>query len=436
MAQQAFNACMILLLDALERRSVTLGAMKAEKAYVVFQDLQNVHSLASLAVDRISWGLKKLHDVTQSAAGAPGPRETSCNDADMQEAWRDALHGPHAMCDDTVMNATGMFLLEDPGLQGFVPEAFAPISWNLGGIEPPMPFELKTEGRGARGVRPVDSPLSDDDINDFRSTGLMQGMRRSTTLRSAPTRYATPTLDDRPPPSVTAPTSVTDSTGSLQHHADSQSNLPKNHRLDHPPHLTDGQLCSHSKNGWEHPAVATSTDQRPSPYRGGPPGLHRDSAVQMRHNSCPTLHDAANTTTLQRPTYSSPAAPRAQTSTKTRTLPGSLGISDQAHFDEFLNGLSHFTSPETASGVNASWALRPAERTAITHLQDAALDCMLPLHIGSAAPDPLQGAARDQMTTSAYPVQFSEAALMDTPLGTEHMSLDEWRHWIGSSAAG
>jgi hypothetical protein len=76
MAQQAFNACMILLLDAMERMSVTPGAMKAEKAYVVFRDLQSVHTLASLAVERISWGLKKLHDVTQN----PWQRE-QCGDS-------------------------------------------------------------------------------------------------------------------------------------------------------------------------------------------------------------------------------------------------------------------------------------------------------------------------------------------------------------------
>lgn len=334
------------------------------------------------------------------------------------------------------MNATGMFLLEDPGLQGFVPEAFAPISWNLGGIEPPMPFELKREGQGLRGVRPIDSPVSDDEINDFRSTRPMQGTRRSTALRSAPTRYATPTLDDQPPPGVTAPTSHTDSTAPLQQHADSQTTLPKSHRHDHPPHLPDAHPCNNNKHGWEFPAAATATEQRPSPYRGGPPGMHRDSAAQMRHNSCPTLHDGALTTSSQRPTYSSPAAPRAQALAKTRPVPGPQGISDQAHFDAFLNGLSHFTGPDTASDANASWHLRPTERSALTQLQDVGIDCMLPLHIGSAAPGHLQGAARDQMTAATYPMQFTEAALMDTPLGTEHMSVDEWKHWIGSSAAG
>lgn len=392
--------------------------------------------LASLAVDRISWGLKTLHDVTQIPAAPPGSRETPCNDADMQGAWRDALHGLHSMCEDSVMNATGMFLLEDPGLQGFVPEAFTPISWNLGGVEPPVPFELKREGQVLRGVRPIDSPVSDEDIDDFRSTGPMQGMRRSTTLRSAPTRYATPALDDRPPPSVTAPTSHTDSTGSLQQHDDSQTTFPKAHRLDHPPHLTDVHLSNNSKDGWEYPAVASATDQRPSPYQGGPPGLHRDSAMQMRHNSCPTLHQAALTAPLQRPTYSSPAGPKGQVPTKNRPVPGPLRLSDQAHFDEFLDAFPDFTGPNTASDANVSWGLRAADRTAITQLQDAALGCMLPLHLGQGGPGSLQGAARDQMSAPAYPVPFTEAALLDTPLGTEHMSVDEWRQWIGSSAAG
>ena len=59
--QQAFNSCMILLLDAMETGSLE-RIDKVEKAYIVFLQLQRngVHGLAGMAVDKISWGLARL----------------------------------------------------------------------------------------------------------------------------------------------------------------------------------------------------------------------------------------------------------------------------------------------------------------------------------------------------------------------------------------
>ncbi|KAF1952928.1 hypothetical protein CC80DRAFT_537956 [Byssothecium circinans] len=112
MGQQAFNSCMILLLDAME--TWTLERIdKVEKAYVVFLQLQRdgVHGLAGMAVDRISWGLARLGRMRGGGAG----NETVKPDEKIQ---------------DTVMGSTGMLLLEDPGLQAFVPEAFQPFAWD------------------------------------------------------------------------------------------------------------------------------------------------------------------------------------------------------------------------------------------------------------------------------------------------------------------
>lgn len=438
MAQQAFNACMILLLDAMDRISVTPGAVKAEKAYVVFRDLQSVHTLASLAVERISWGLKKLHDVTQMPTQQAGQGQSYVGDINVTGPWSEATHGPHIMCEDSVMNATGMFLLEDLGLQGFAPEAFAPIAWNLGGVEPPVPFELKRERRPSHGGGLADSPGSDEDTDDVRSVGVMQGIRRSTTMRSAPTRYATPTLDDHQPPSVTAPTSHTNSSGSMQQqHLESQTAFPEGtHRHGHPPHLRHAQLCGENSNGWSYPLVASAVDRRQAPYEGGSFSLHSGPVAQMRHNSCPSLQQAATAASQARPTYSSPAAPRAPPMAKTRPQHGSQRISDPASFNDFLEGIPHSTSPDTSPEGQHSWAIKAADRSANFQAQDPAMSCVLPYHVGHAVAEFAEGMAHAQSTGSAYPVHFLGATPMAMPLGTEHMSVDEWRHWIGSSGSG
>ena len=67
MGQQAFNSCMILLLDAMETGELS-RIDKVEKAYVVFQQLEKngVHDLASMAVERVSWGLAELRRMTSA----------------------------------------------------------------------------------------------------------------------------------------------------------------------------------------------------------------------------------------------------------------------------------------------------------------------------------------------------------------------------------
>ena len=69
MEQQAFNSCMILLLDAMETGDV--GCLwKVEKAYDVFLQLQNsgVHELTTLAVERVGWGLAQLGRMNDNQA--------------------------------------------------------------------------------------------------------------------------------------------------------------------------------------------------------------------------------------------------------------------------------------------------------------------------------------------------------------------------------
>lgn len=134
MGQQAFNACMILILDAWETEHEQ-NEWLVENAYVVFLELQNngVHKLAEVAVRRISDGLAMLGQRKQQ-------RERQREQAAMSR--RQSGYTPQLQIDtasmtdfsnDAVMGNTGMFLLEDPGLQSYVPSAFAPLGWNMVG---------------------------------------------------------------------------------------------------------------------------------------------------------------------------------------------------------------------------------------------------------------------------------------------------------------
>lgn len=139
---------MILLLDALETDNHT-NEWLVEQAFVVFQELEQhgVHRLAELAVQRLSDGLVKL---AQMRADAKQQRQqlAATAAANNRRASDHASHHHHhhppqlsldtaSMMDwaaDTVMGNTGMFLLEDPGLQTY-PSAqpFRPLSWAMAG---------------------------------------------------------------------------------------------------------------------------------------------------------------------------------------------------------------------------------------------------------------------------------------------------------------
>lgn len=134
MGQQAFNACMILILDAWETEQEQ-NQWLVEQAYVVFQELQRngVHKLAELAVRRISDGIVMLGKRRDERE-----REASISQRSIHpQSYHPQLHvDTTTMADfsgDAVMGNTGMFLLEDPGLQGYVVPSFEPLGWNMAG---------------------------------------------------------------------------------------------------------------------------------------------------------------------------------------------------------------------------------------------------------------------------------------------------------------
>ena len=102
LGQMAFNAAMILLLSMLET-SDTQDLRAVERTYSTFLEMNKlgVHKLAGAAVERLGVILKEYR------AGDPAT--------------------------ETVMGQQGMMLLEDPGLQGSMPESFSPLNFQMAG---------------------------------------------------------------------------------------------------------------------------------------------------------------------------------------------------------------------------------------------------------------------------------------------------------------
>lgn len=135
--QQAFNASMILLIDAWETGN-NVNQWWVEEAYRVFVELDNngVHKLAKLAVARVSDGIAQLgsrRDERKKQASAS--RRSSAHHQHQQQQPVLQLDTA-SMADwsaDAVMGNTGIFLLEDSGLQSHVHPAFQPLGWNMVG---------------------------------------------------------------------------------------------------------------------------------------------------------------------------------------------------------------------------------------------------------------------------------------------------------------
>ncbi|KAL8973630.1 MAG: hypothetical protein Q9197_002136, partial [Variospora fuerteventurae] len=100
--QQAFNAAMLLVLAMLETNEATdLDAV--QRAYRAFLDMQRlgIHRLAEAAVDQLGSLMKEV-------PSGQMPKES-------------------------VMGQSGMMLLEDPGLQGFLDSGFSPVDFQMAG---------------------------------------------------------------------------------------------------------------------------------------------------------------------------------------------------------------------------------------------------------------------------------------------------------------
>lgn len=141
--QQAFNACMILLLDAIDCESLE-HIERAEAAHMIFveMDKAEMHQLTGLAMSRIAEGLTHVREAYEarkmsmnseaispmSVRNPPNGHDahtTNPFDWSMGQKLRS-----HDFLHESVMGATGMFLLEDHGLQTSTsrPKASAPMN--------------------------------------------------------------------------------------------------------------------------------------------------------------------------------------------------------------------------------------------------------------------------------------------------------------------
>lgn len=130
---------MILILDALETKK-TDNLARARQAYVIFCDLEarGIHKLAASAKTWIGWGLRSVEIMLgeKHQDEATGEEQVvNSNDEEIHSGSDSTPSLPLQRPIDTVMGNTGMFLLEDPGLQTFQPEAFSPFSWGMAGSD-------------------------------------------------------------------------------------------------------------------------------------------------------------------------------------------------------------------------------------------------------------------------------------------------------------
>lgn len=141
--QQAFNACMILLLDGLETGNTRLQWLW-EAAYAIFVELdrEKVHELAGVAVARIGEGVKGF-----AATSMQQQRQQQSTRTQSQGA-KPPQHSRTGFFDDTLMGSTGMFLLEDNGLQSL---SSAPLHW-------PVPASSLTPSSVIPTPRPPQTP--------------------------------------------------------------------------------------------------------------------------------------------------------------------------------------------------------------------------------------------------------------------------------------
>jgi hypothetical protein len=431
--QQAFNSCMILLLDAMECRTITVGAMKAEQAFVVFKDLyeNNVHKLAGLAVEKISWGLQELRGAVAQPPGVL-PRGR-CNEA-MQGASRN--EATRALCrTDTVMGHTGMFLLEDPGRRAVASEAFVPMTRN----DSRTSFQAKEQQQGLPYIHATErrkATSSNEHTGGSRSADVMQSLRRSTTLRSAPTRYATRSGNDYiQPHGYRAPKSPADLSMSheqrlktaIDHHGWQMSPGDESENLLHLQAQLQRVVASgEPENGmvW-HQGWDLNGSNGIQKHETPPPSAwinSRDfSHGPHRHSSCPVVPPHSLHLPLLRPAYSSPShvdRSAVQPSRNTPLRTSSSGEYTPFHapqfpfYDSNLSPYNHFVS-------------QPAEPLPMSSIAEVAQGYPLSTH----------GTFHGDQTHMGYPVVIhpSTASLASTltPLA-ENMHIDDWSRYTGN----
>jgi hypothetical protein len=348
-----------------------------------------VHKLAELAIERISWGLQELHNITTqsplSSGAQPGRRMQGPGQCEATRAARRK---------DTVMGNTGMFLVEDCGLQAFKEEPYSPINWGI----PDMSKEPKSQPEAQQhrgGRKPEGLPNK-----TFRSAAdIMQGSRRSSTLRPPTTRYATRAdVDPMKPPGYTAPASPAHFAVPRQAERNVDRQAWQIHEDYHnvgAPRLEINEAAV--GNAEEGSGYTSGWEYENSRWR-------HPSDMQFRHHSCPTLpHAATNNAPILQPMYSSPSSGE-----HSPTPP------HPAYY--------HSQSPAAFGNPSAA---RPAAHIPMSSIGEA------PGYSMGLLPGQQQTQMGYAFSGGAVPSSSSSTL---TPL-TENMSMG-WRGFVGSDAPG
>lgn len=404
---------MILILDALETGDIH-RIRPVEEAYAVFVELdkKGVHKLASLAVERISWGLHQLlkqvdarracleksyskppmatgmtgsSGVVQGASASGNPYgAASC---------RSEAPGYSGELRDTVMGNTGMLLLEDPGLQAFSREAFSPFTWVMAGDELEAAksttanlneadllshqrlYDHKRQGENVNGMAAMkQGDNCNPPMGSARSSEQTHGGQGSATAAAVTTaqhfRYTT-YANESPVsgPSSTSPQS--------QSHSQSQSRMSPTTPSHSPEYMSSTTRKRHQ-------------DSPPVPQSGGfdfrvqipqPPHLPHHS-----YPSIPTLHANPGRQDDQTGLYQSlehglplcntSSASQQQAGIPNTTIPdtsssrlGHLPLSQTPLQVHAFHGILPEFSAQPAPSVHSSWAARPTPTTTLqTHL--------------------------------------------------------------------
>lgn len=154
MGQQAFNAAMILTFSLLHPVPTSTAAAEAarndyylvHRTYSTFVEMhqKGIHRLAGVACSKLSALLMKLHPPPSQFGGL----------------YDHPAHTAPEEKNDTVMGSTGMVLLEDPGLQGFIDDGFNPLGFQLAGgnLQPTQGMGIGSPGWSARAAPGASMP--------------------------------------------------------------------------------------------------------------------------------------------------------------------------------------------------------------------------------------------------------------------------------------
>ncbi|KAK5110524.1 hypothetical protein LTR62_005716 [Meristemomyces frigidus] len=294
MGQQAFNACMILIIDIWETE-LSHNQWLVEEAHLVFRELSDkgVHTLAQLAVKRITDGLGQLGQRQAERTRAAQSRRSSAQQHQPPQLQLDTAN----MVDwstDAVMGNTGMYLLEDHGLQALQPQMFEPLGWNMAGSQQPLMSSTtttSTHGVPVSQLHPAPFPIMSSYLstaipvtNSPYAVGLQPRMphpRRTSAAYDYPPPMPPSSSQQMPGGTFTAMNTNTNSNIS---HNQPPHRLPASSDLRHIPqqHVQQQKQQQQQQQQQQHQSFSQLRGPRPvsasttaAGRGGGPQGIHK-----------------------------------------------------------------------------------------------------------------------------------------------------------------